>query len=321
MGGSFGGKTEYIIEPVCAFLAHATRRPVKLLLDREECMVATMVRPATWTTIRTACTPDGMLLDFEAASTLDSGAYASSTPDYSIHMCKKVTKLYRVPHYQHQSRAVLTNTPVGGAARGWGAPEMAGGHRDPHGPGGGRAAARPGRAPPQEHGRALRHRPRDRPAARRRARARVPRARRRGLRLGGAPGPPRRAGSPAARRRRGRRRAQERHVRRLPRGQSHGAQDERGRHLRAQRQPARPRLRHRDDDEGHRRRGARRASGPHRRGRGRHGDDAVRLRHLRQPRDLRRRRVRPRDGREGQGPAPRGRRRAAQGAGRAPLHA
>jgi aspartate/methionine/tyrosine aminotransferase len=37
----------------------------------------------------------------------------------------KVTKVYRTPHYHHQSRAVLTNTPVGGAARGWGAPEMA----------------------------------------------------------------------------------------------------------------------------------------------------------------------------------------------------
>jgi xanthine dehydrogenase molybdenum-binding subunit len=122
MGGSFGGKTEYIIEPVCAFLAHATRRPVKLLLDREECMIATMVRPATSTTIRTACTPDGELLDFEAASTLDSGGFAASTPDYSVHMCKKVTKLYRV---QHQGRAVYTTTPVGGAARGWGAPEMA----------------------------------------------------------------------------------------------------------------------------------------------------------------------------------------------------
>ena len=122
MGGSFGGKTEYIIEPVCAFLAHATRRPVKLLLDREECMVATMVRPATATTIRTACTLEGELLDFEAASTLDSGAYASSTPDYSVHMCKKVTKLYRVPHYQHQGRAVLTNTPVGRRLLAAGAP-------------------------------------------------------------------------------------------------------------------------------------------------------------------------------------------------------
>ena len=125
MGGSFGGKTEYIVEPVAAFLAHALRRPVKLLLDREECIAATMVRPATATTIRTACSPSGELLDFEAASTLDSGAYASSTPDYSIHMCKKVTKLYRLPHYHHRSRAVLTTTPVGGAARGWGAPEIA----------------------------------------------------------------------------------------------------------------------------------------------------------------------------------------------------
>ena len=157
MGGSFGGKTEYIIEPVCAFLAHATRRAVKLLLDREECMVATMVRPATWSTIRTACTPDGLLLDFEAASTLDSGAYASSTPDYSIHMCKKVTKLYRTPHYQHQSRAVLHQHAGRRRLPRLGRPGDRRGRRDPHGPGGGRAAARPGRVPAQEHGRALRH--------------------------------------------------------------------------------------------------------------------------------------------------------------------
>ncbi len=124
MGGSFGGKTEYILEPVTAFLAHALHRPVKLLFDREETMIATMCRPATSTAIRTACTPDGQLLDFEAATTLDSGGYAASTPDYGIHMTKKVTKLYRVPHYEHHSRAVYTNTPVGGAARGWGAPEM-----------------------------------------------------------------------------------------------------------------------------------------------------------------------------------------------------
>jgi CO/xanthine dehydrogenase Mo-binding subunit len=125
MGGSFGGKTEYIVEPVTAFLAHALCRPVKLLLSREECMIATMVRPATRTSIRTASTADGVLLDFEADTTLDSGGFAASTPDYSVHMCKKVTKAYRVPHYRHQGRAVYTTTPVGGAARGWGAPEMA----------------------------------------------------------------------------------------------------------------------------------------------------------------------------------------------------
>ena len=265
MGGSFGGKTEYIIEPVCAFLAHATRRPVKLLLDREECMVATMVRPATWTTIRTACTPDG------DAARLRGGLHAG------LRRLRVEHAGLLHPHVQegHQAvpRAALPapepRRAHEHAGRGrrprLGRPGDGRGHRDPHGPGGGRAAARPGRAAPQEHGRALRHRPRHRPAARRRARARVPRARRRGLRLGRAPGPPRRAGPPAARRRRRRRRPQERHVRRLPRGQQHVAQDERGRHVRAQRQPARPRLRHRHDDEGHRRRGARRAPGPHRR--------------------------------------------------------
>jgi CO/xanthine dehydrogenase Mo-binding subunit len=124
MGGSFGGKTEYILEPVTAYMAQKTRRPVKLLLDREECMRATMVRPATASTIRTACSPEGQLENMEVATVLDAGAYASSTSDYSVHMCRKITKLYRLPYYHHQCQAVYTNTPVAGAARGWGAPEI-----------------------------------------------------------------------------------------------------------------------------------------------------------------------------------------------------
>ena len=47
VGGSFGGKQEFILEPVTAFLALRTGRPVKLALDREECIVATTTRPAT----------------------------------------------------------------------------------------------------------------------------------------------------------------------------------------------------------------------------------------------------------------------------------
>jgi CO/xanthine dehydrogenase Mo-binding subunit len=124
MGGSFGGKTEYILEPVTAYMAQKTRRPVKLLLDREECMRATMVRPATVSTIRTTCSPQGLLENMEVASILDAGAYASSTSDYAVHMCKKITKLYRLPYYRHRAQAVYTNTPVAGAMRGWGAPEI-----------------------------------------------------------------------------------------------------------------------------------------------------------------------------------------------------
>jgi xanthine dehydrogenase molybdenum-binding subunit len=124
MGGSFGGKTEFILEPVTAYMAQKTRRPVKLVLDREECMRATMVRPATVSTIRTTCSPEGQLENMEVASVLDAGAYASSTSDYAVHMCRKITKLYRFPYYHHRSQAVYTNTPVAGAMRGWGAPEI-----------------------------------------------------------------------------------------------------------------------------------------------------------------------------------------------------
>lgn len=124
IGGSFGGKNEYVLEPVTAFLAMKLRRPVRLVLDREQCMAASSVRPATESTIHTVADADGHLRDMRVISTLDAGGYASSTADYGRHMTRKITKLYRIPHYSHRSRVAYTNTPVGGAARGWGAPEI-----------------------------------------------------------------------------------------------------------------------------------------------------------------------------------------------------
>jgi xanthine dehydrogenase molybdenum-binding subunit len=124
MGGSFGGKNEYVLEPVTAFLAMRLRRPVKLTIDREQCMIGSAVRPATVSSIRSTARADGRLLDMDVTTTLDAGGYASSTLDYVHHVTRKATKLYGVPHYRHRSRAVCTNTPVAGAARGWGAPEI-----------------------------------------------------------------------------------------------------------------------------------------------------------------------------------------------------
>jgi CO/xanthine dehydrogenase Mo-binding subunit len=124
MGGSFGGKTEFILEPLTAFLALRTRRPVKLVLTREECMIATMTRPATQSVIRTVVDRQGELCDVDITSTLDAGAYAASTADYATAMAAKMSRLYRMPHYHHRCEVVYTNTPVAGAARGWGAPEI-----------------------------------------------------------------------------------------------------------------------------------------------------------------------------------------------------
>ena len=124
MGGSFGGKQEFILEPVTAFMAMRTRRPVKLVLDREECIVATMVRAATSSRVAVTVTRDGALRDLDVDTVLDAGAYATSSPDYAEAMAHKLTRLYRAPHYHHHGRAVYTTTPVAGGARAYGAPEI-----------------------------------------------------------------------------------------------------------------------------------------------------------------------------------------------------
>ena len=80
MGGSFGGKQEFILEPVTAFMAMATRRPVKLVLDREQCIVATMVRPATTSRVSLTAAPRRRLEDVDVDTVLDAGAYATARP-------------------------------------------------------------------------------------------------------------------------------------------------------------------------------------------------------------------------------------------------
>jgi xanthine dehydrogenase molybdenum-binding subunit len=124
MGGSFGGKQEFILEPVTAFLAMSVGRPVRLALDREECISSTMVRGATATRLSLRLDPEGGLRGVDADTVVDAGAYASSTPDYARMMTHKLTRLYRIGGYRHCGRVAYTTTPVAGGARAWGAPEV-----------------------------------------------------------------------------------------------------------------------------------------------------------------------------------------------------
>jgi xanthine dehydrogenase molybdenum-binding subunit len=124
VGGSFGGRGEFYLEPVVAFLALSLRRPVRLSLDREQCLAATYGRPPTLTTVKTLVSHDGILKRFEADTTVDAGGYAGSAAGYAQEMTTKVPRLYRVGCLRHHSRAVYTNTPVTGGMRGWGGPEV-----------------------------------------------------------------------------------------------------------------------------------------------------------------------------------------------------
>jgi xanthine dehydrogenase molybdenum-binding subunit len=123
-GGSFGGKQEFILEPVVAWLALATRRPVKLMFNREEAIIATSTRPATTSKISTVVSGDGRLKQCTVDTTFDAGAYATSSIDMAHAMAKKITRGYRIPFYRHRCRVAYTNTPIAGGMRGWGGSEI-----------------------------------------------------------------------------------------------------------------------------------------------------------------------------------------------------
>jgi CO/xanthine dehydrogenase Mo-binding subunit len=124
VGGSFGGRAEFYLEPTVAFMAMALKRPVRLVLDREQCQIATYTRPSTTTRIRTVCSHEGILKVFDADTTVDAGGYAGSAAGYAQEMTDKIPRLYRIARIHHRSRAVYTNTPVSGGMRGWGGPEI-----------------------------------------------------------------------------------------------------------------------------------------------------------------------------------------------------
>jgi len=81
-GGGFGGKEEYpsMIAGHAALLAWKSGKPVKMIYDRAEDMVATTKRHPSRTRHKTAVTKDGKLLAMEIDFVIDGGAYCTLSP-------------------------------------------------------------------------------------------------------------------------------------------------------------------------------------------------------------------------------------------------
>jgi CO/xanthine dehydrogenase Mo-binding subunit len=124
-GGGFGGKEEYpsIIAGHAALLAWKAGRPVKMIYDRAEDMVATTKRHPSRTRHRTAVSRDGRLLAMDIDFVIDGGAYATLSPVVLSRGTIHAAGPYFCPNVRVRSRAVATNTPPHGAFRGFGAPQ------------------------------------------------------------------------------------------------------------------------------------------------------------------------------------------------------
>jgi CO/xanthine dehydrogenase Mo-binding subunit len=124
-GGGFGGKEEYpsMLAGHAALLALKSGKPVKMIYDRAEDMVATTKRHPSRTRHRTAVTRDGKLLAMDIDFTIDGGAYETLSPVVLSRGTIHAAGPYECPSVRVRSRAVATNAPPHGAFRGFGAPQ------------------------------------------------------------------------------------------------------------------------------------------------------------------------------------------------------
>lgn len=123
IGGSFGGKLEMTIEPVAALLSMRTGRPVRLELSRKQCINATRTRHGSVVYLRTGVKNDGTLVAQDIRIMTNTGAYAGSCMNVLGALSHKVFKMYKCPNIRFTGQPVYTNTPVGGAMRGYGSPQ------------------------------------------------------------------------------------------------------------------------------------------------------------------------------------------------------
>jgi CO/xanthine dehydrogenase Mo-binding subunit len=124
-GGGFGGKEEYPSHIAChaALLALKSRRPVKLVYDRVEDMLATTKRHPAIIRHRTGVRRDGRITAMEIDVVLDGGAYCTLSPVVLSRGVLHASGPYRCPHVRIRGRVMRTNTPPNGAFRGFGAPQ------------------------------------------------------------------------------------------------------------------------------------------------------------------------------------------------------
>jgi CO/xanthine dehydrogenase Mo-binding subunit len=106
-----------------AILALKARRPVKIVYDRVEDMLATTKRHPAIVRHRTGVAKDGRLVAMDIEVILDGGAYVTLSPVVLSRGGIHAAGPYRCEHTRIVGRAMRTHTPPNGAFRGFGAPQ------------------------------------------------------------------------------------------------------------------------------------------------------------------------------------------------------
>ena len=103
IGGGFGGKCEFTNQPITAFLAQSTGKPVKMTLSREDDMSMMKSRHGGKIYMKTGASKDGTLLARDCRIILDGGAYADEKPRSLTHSCVLQSRTLPDPEYARGS--------------------------------------------------------------------------------------------------------------------------------------------------------------------------------------------------------------------------
>jgi len=110
VGGGFGGKSDVVVEDLCALVTLRTGRPARLAYSREEELTVAPARSAQSVRIRVGVR-DRELVALDLQVLVDVGAYA---PDSALSLqaaAREALSLYRIPHLRFLGQAAFTHRP------------------------------------------------------------------------------------------------------------------------------------------------------------------------------------------------------------------
>ncbi len=124
LGGGFGGKSDYTIEPLLAVCARfVPGYHIKFRLTRKEVFIGTVLGRGMKGRMKIGANQDGSFVGLESQLYFSDGAYGDTSCNVVLAAGHNSAGPYFFPNCNLQSFGVYTNTPPVGAMRGYGHPE------------------------------------------------------------------------------------------------------------------------------------------------------------------------------------------------------
>ncbi len=123
MGGGFGGKEDITVESFLALLVWHTKKPVRLVYNRDETFMCHSKRHPFVMHYKVGAKKDGKLTALNAHLIGDSGGYPYLSAWVTLYATVNAAGPYVIPNVNVKAHVVLTNNTFTSANRGFGAPQ------------------------------------------------------------------------------------------------------------------------------------------------------------------------------------------------------